>query len=230
MNFAFYRIPVGICNCYLLRGEKTVLIDAGAPTGLAAFKRGMQSLGVNPREIQLILLTHGHADHIACLKDIQQLSGAQVAVHQNDRGWVETGRPPLPPGQTTWGKIMIALAKNLFKPAIAPVKVDLALTDAGFSLAEYGIPGQVLFTPGHSPGSCSVLLESGELFAGDMAMNAWFLRLTPGLPVLAADMDQVIASWEHMLTLGAKTIHPAHGDAFPVEIMRQEIAQRKAHE
>jgi len=30
MNFTFHRIPVGICNCYLLRGERTVLIDAGA--------------------------------------------------------------------------------------------------------------------------------------------------------------------------------------------------------
>jgi glyoxylase-like metal-dependent hydrolase (beta-lactamase superfamily II) len=228
MSFTFQRIPVGICNCYLLCGEKTVLIDAGAPGGLGAFKRGMLAFGVDPHEIRLILLTHGHADHISCLKDIQQMSGAQVAVHQNDRAWVESGRPPLPPGQTTWGRIMIGLAKSLFKPAIAPVNVDLALTDAGLSLADYGIPGKVLFTPGHSPGSCSVLLESGDLFVGDMAMNAWFLRLTPGLPVLAEDMEQVIASWEHLLTLDVKIIHPAHGDAFPVEIMRQEIARRKA--
>jgi hydroxyacylglutathione hydrolase len=227
MSFTFHRIPAGICNCYLLRGDKTVLIDAGAPAGLGAFKRGLQSLAVDPHEIQLIILTHGHADHIACLKDIQQMSGAQVAVHQNDRAWVESGRPPLPPGQTTWGRIMIAMAKKVFKPAIAPVKVDMAFTDAGFSLAEYGIPGKVLFTPGHSPGSSSVLLESGDMFAGDMAMNAWFLRTTPGLPVLAGDMDQVIATWEKLFDLGIKTIHPAHGDAFPLEIIKAEIARRK---
>ncbi|PKN94036.1 MAG: hypothetical protein CVU44_06430 [Chloroflexi bacterium HGW-Chloroflexi-6] len=227
MTLTFDRIPAGICNCYLLRGEKTILIDGGAPGGLGAFKQGLQRLGVDPREIQLIVLTHGHADHIACLGAIQQMSGAKVAVHQNDRTWVESGRPLLPPGQTTWGKIMIALAKPLFKPAIAPVKVDLAFDDAGFSLAEYGIAGQVLFTPGHSPGSSCILLESGDVFVGDLAMNAWFLRLTPGLPVLANDMQQVIAAWEKLLALGVKTVHPAHGDSFPAEIIRQEIDRRK---
>jgi hypothetical protein len=35
-------------------------------------------------------------------------------------------------------------------------------------------------------------------------------------------------SWEHMLTLNVKTIHPVHGDAFPVEVMQQEIARRQA--
>lgn len=228
MTFNFQRIPAGICNCYLLRGEKTVLIDGGAPGGLGEFKRGLERLGVDPREIALILLTHGHADHIACLNAIQQMSGARVAVHQNDRAWVESGRPALPPGQTTWGKIMIGLAKPLFKPAIAPVKVDMAFGDDGFSLAEYGIPGRVLATPGHSPGSACILLESGDVFVGDSAMNAWFLRLTPGLPVLAEDMEQVIAAWEKLLALGVKTVHPAHGDSFPAEVIRREIEQRKS--
>lgn len=228
MTFTFQRIPAGICNCYLLRGEKTLLIDGGAPGGLGAFQRGLAGLGVDPREIQLIFLTHGHADHIACLSAIQQMSGAQVAVHHNDRAWVESGRPSLPPGQTPWGRIMIALAKPLFKPRIVPVKVDLAFGDAGFSLVEYGIPGQVFFTPGHSPGSSCLLLESGDVFVGDLAMNAWFLRLTPGLPVLAEDPEQVIAAWEQLLALGAKTVHPAHGDSFPAKLIRQEIDRRQA--
>jgi glyoxylase-like metal-dependent hydrolase (beta-lactamase superfamily II) len=53
-----------------------------------------------------------------------------------------------------------------------------------YSLANMGIPGRVIHTPGHTAGSVSLLLDTGEVFAGDMAMNAWFLRSTPGLPVL----------------------------------------------
>ena len=37
MAFSFHRIPVGICNCYLLRGERTVLIDGGALGGMPSF-------------------------------------------------------------------------------------------------------------------------------------------------------------------------------------------------
>jgi hypothetical protein len=41
-------------------------------------------------------------------------------------------------------------------------------------------------------------------------------------------MGQVIAAWEKLFALGVKTIHPAHGDSFPAEIIRQEIDRRRA--
>ncbi|HAX69143.1 MAG TPA: hypothetical protein DCY14_06035 [Anaerolineae bacterium] len=73
-SFEFHCIPVGIDNCYLLRGRTTILIDAGAPGHVKEFMRGMDRLGISLREIELILLTHGHADHIGCLHQIQTLS------------------------------------------------------------------------------------------------------------------------------------------------------------
>ncbi|RME91460.1 MAG: MBL fold metallo-hydrolase [Anaerolineae bacterium] len=226
MAFTFHRIPAAIDNCYLLRGGQNVLVDGGAPGGFEEFRRGLERLGIAPQDIHLIILTHAHADHIAALHEIKALTGAPVAVHESERTWVEEGRPPLPPGQTTWGKVMIALAKKLYRPAIRPVQVDIAFGDEGFSLTEYGIPGRVIHTPGHSPGSSTVLLEGGEAFVGDMAMNAWFLRLTPGLPILAEDMDRVIASWGMLIEQGARRVYPAHGEDFDVEVIRREIARR----
>ncbi len=228
MTFTFHRIPAGIDNCYLLRGDQSVLIDGGAPGGFGDFQRGLERLGVAPEEIRLIVLTHAHADHIAALHEIKALTGAQVALHESERAWAEEGRPPLPPGQTTWGKIMIALAKRLYAPPIKPTQVEIAFGDDGLSLAEYGIPGRVIHTPGHSPGSSSVLLESGEVFVGDMAMNAWFLRLTPGLPVLAEDMGQVLESWEMLMARGARRVYPAHGGDFDVEVIREEISKKRS--
>ena len=43
---------------------------------MGTFVRGMKQLQVDPKEISLILLTHGHWDHIACLSGIRELSGA----------------------------------------------------------------------------------------------------------------------------------------------------------
>ena len=87
----------------------------------------------------------------------------------------------------------------------------------------YRIPGLVIHTPGHSAGSVCILLDSGEVFAGDMAMNAWFLRSTPGLPVLAEDMSLVIQSWKRLIRMGARHVYPAHGTDFPIAVIHREI-------
>jgi hydroxyacylglutathione hydrolase len=223
--FHFHRIPVGITNCYLLCGEKTILIDGGAPGHVKNFMLGTARVGISLRDIDLILLTHGHADHIGCLHQIQNLTHARIAMHKADCSWVESGLPDLPPGVTLWGRALIGLGQVLYKPRILPCGVNYAFDAKPFSLMEqgYGIPGTVIHTPGHSPGSICVLLDTGEVFAGDMAMQAWFLRWKPGLPVLAEDMNQVVQSWKHLIQLGAKRVYPAHGLDFPIEVIQEEI-------
>jgi glyoxylase-like metal-dependent hydrolase (beta-lactamase superfamily II) len=54
----------------------------------------------------------------------------------------------------------------------------------------------VIHTPGHSSGSVSVLLETGDVFVGDLAMNGLPLRLGPGLPIFAEDLQKVKESWK----------------------------------
>ena len=223
MSFHFHRIPVGITNCYLLCGEKIILIDGGAPGHVKDFMRGMDRVGIPPGDIDLIVLTHGHADHIGSLHSIQEMTGAKIAVHRSDLVWVESGLPPLPPGVTPWGRILIGLATRLYKPGIIPCQANIILGDVEYSLAGYGIPSRVIHTPGHSAGSICILLNSGEVYAGDMAMQAWFLRWSPGLPVLAEDMNLVVQSWKKLIRMGAKRVYPAHGSDFSVEVIQKEI-------
>lgn len=227
MTFSFHRIPVGICNCFLLRGERTTLVDGGAMGGLPAFKRKLKELHIEPGEIELILLTHGHWDHITCLGDIQTMTGAKIAVHEKDRFMVETGEPPFPNGVNGYGKAMSALAKGILHPHLPKLKVDTVIPDAGMSLRAFGIPGEVIYTPGHSMGHVSIVLDTGDALVGDMAMNDWYLRLSPGLPILADDIRLVVESWKKILPLGIKRVYPAHGLDFPVEVMQKEIANFK---
>jgi len=146
-------------------------------------------------------------------------------MHEPDCAWAESGEPGVPPGVTPWGRMLVGLGQVLYKPRIYPCPVDCAIPSTTSSLMRlgFGIPGQVIHTPGHSPGSISVLLDSGEVFAGDMAMNTWFLRSTPGLPVLAEDMNLVVKSWRRLIRMGAKQVYPAHGANFPIEIIQKEI-------
>jgi glyoxylase-like metal-dependent hydrolase (beta-lactamase superfamily II) len=101
-----------------------------------------------------------------------------------------------------------------------PVAADIIFDDAGISLEEFGIPARVIPTPGHTPGSISVLLENGDAIVGDLVMSGPPLVLKPSLAVVAYDPAQMRESWLHLLELGAKTVYPAHGKPFPVEALR----------
>ncbi len=70
----------------------------------------------------------------------------------------------------------------------------------------------------------SVLLDSGQVFVGDAAMNRLPLRLTPGLPIFAVDQVLLKQSWRLLLEEGAREIYPAHGKPFSADILREIIS------
>lgn len=132
--------------------------------------------------------------------------------------------PPEPSGFNQWGKFIIALLKVATRSVnIAPLDVDILAGDDDFSLTEYGIPGKVVHTPGHSPGSVSIVLANGDTFVGDLAMNNFPVRFSPGLPPFGDDVQVIKESWRKLKSLGAKTIYPAHGKPFPAQLIYQGL-------
>ena len=225
MGVSIHSIHMGFDTIYAVRGEGVILIDGGDPRSLAKFKRGIEKVAIEPHEIQLILATHGHWDHIGSLNDIKELTRAKVLMHRNDMHLLEGTHPSQPPGLTLWGKVITGVLR-LYLPLIhiPPFEVDLIVEgDVEMSLAEYGIPGVVIHTPGHTWGSVSVLLETGEAFVGDLAMNKFPMRFRPGLPIFGDDVQVVKESWRKLLDRGATTIYPAHGRLFPAEGMRKAV-------
>jgi hydroxyacylglutathione hydrolase len=220
-----FPIRLGFDQCYILKAEGVIAIDAGAPRKGKVFAQGLKRVSIHPKDVQLVVITHGHWDHIGSAKEIKDITGAKIAMHHREASWLEKSLKPLPPGVTPWGKVFNGI-HQLFMPfiTIPPVKVDVLLKDEGMSLADYGIPGRILHTPGHSVGSVSVLLNTGEAFVGDLAMNRFPLRLSPGLPIFGDEPDSFSASWQLLLAHGARTVYPAHGKPFPADVIRRVLS------
>jgi len=227
MAINIHSIHLGIDQCYLLQSEGVILIDGGAPGKVDIFRRAIDGLSIDPGEVQLLAMTHGHWDHIGSARDIKELTGAKVAMHQQDKDLLEQPlrpQPGGPPGVTTWGRFLIWMVGLYTRSLDIPAtEVDIMLDDEGLDLTEYGIPGRVIHTPGHSRGSVSILLETGEAFVGDLAMSQPPIRFSPGLPIFAEDLERAKQSCRLLLDLGAETIYPAHGKPFSADILRTAV-------
>lgn len=217
-------ITLGITDCWLIQGDGIILVDTGVPNKVTRFRRRLRDLAIRPEDIRLIVITHGHYDHIGSARDIKAITGAPIAMHHEERVCLEKGRISMPPGVTPWGRLFMKI-RVVAKPFIRvpEADVDIGITEKGLSLSEFGISGRVIPTPGHTGGSVSVLLESGEAFVGDLAMNKVPLRFTPGLPIFAEDIHRVKESWKKLLEMGAETIYPGHGKPFSVNNIREAL-------
>ena len=225
MSVSIHPIRLVDSECYLIRSEVSILIDTGIPNKAKDIVQALERRAVQPEEIPLILITHGHWDHIGSAKEIKEITGAKIAMHQRDKDRLEKSLKLLPPGVTLWGRIIMGLAAmRIASVQIPATDVDVVLGDEDFSLAECGIPGKVLYTPGHTMGSVSVLLETGDALVGDLALNGPPLRIGPGLPTVAEDMQRVKRSWELLLEQGAEMVYPGHGKLFPAEIIRKALS------
>ena len=223
MSIQIYPIRFGINRCYLVQDNGIVMVDGGPPNKLIAFQKFVAGIPIRPNSIRLIILTHGDFDHVGSARDIKLFTGAKIAIHENDRLNFEKSLHNFPHGTTSWGRflrfILNPATKMLFR--FPGEKPDIILDNSDYSLYDFGIKGKIVYTPGHTKGSVSVILETGEAFVGCLAHNNLPFRFKPGLPIFAEDIDEVRESWKSLVQRGARMIYPAHGDPFPVDIIKK---------
>jgi hydroxyacylglutathione hydrolase len=228
MAAQIFTIRIGINKCYLIKDKGLILIDTGIPKRINIFRKSFEKLSIDPHDIKLIILTHGDPDHAGSAKDLKALTGAKIAIHAHDRPNLEQSLYNFPPGASRWGNFMHFILNPLLKkvlPRVPAERADIVLDENDYSLNDFGVRGRIIFTPGHTMGSVSVLLESGEAFVGCLAHNNPPFRLKPGLPIFAEDIDKVKESWKSLISQGAKMIYPGHGKPFPVEVIKKALAE-----
>ncbi|HKS15879.1 MAG TPA: MBL fold metallo-hydrolase [Planctomycetota bacterium] len=205
-------IPVGVfqANCNILADETSktaVVIDPGdEPRRILEVVR---DLGVR---VTHLLHTHCHLDHITGTREVREETGASILIHSKDRFLYEGL------------KAQYASAARLF--GIDLGEGEETLPNDG-TLKEGGtIPlGQstikVIHTPGHTPGSCSFLLDAPDgprLFTGDTLFAGSIGRTDLEGGDLELELESI---QQRLMTLDPETpVFPGHGPATRIGIER----------
>ncbi len=204
------RIKGSISNCYLLTGDKPVLVDTGAPGDLKRILAALKAHKVEVKDIALILLTHGHSDHAGCAAELRRRSGAQIALHTGDAELAREGRNGVLAVRDILGRILRPFVDEQYE-AFEP---DMIFRD-GFSLEAYGLKGRVLATPGHTPGSSSVVLANGEAIIGDVLRGSLIMPNRARDHYFCNDPDSNTASLVRLAREGLLRCHPGVFGSFP---------------
>ena len=208
-------INLGGVNCYLVKaGDGFILIDTGFSSKRAYLEKELESAGVMPGNLKLIILTHGDSDHADNCAYLREKYGAKIAMHHDDSGMVEHGdmswnRKAKPDKISITFKIMTTIFGKLSKPGnFNTFKPDFLVED-GQGLSEYGFGAKVLHLPGHSKGSIGILTAGGDLFCGDLLYNFAGFNFID-------DLEDFHASIRKLKSLKINTVYPGHGKSFPM--------------
>lgn len=200
------RIPTQGSNTYLIQGEKGyVLVDTGMDKSAKEIERTLTEKGISYDEIVLIILTHAHPDHMAALSVLQRKSGAPVLCHEYAASFIRRGEssPVIP--RTGLGRFI-----NRISPEWKIEETDVDFTfSKEIDLDPFGIPGKAVSTPGHTRGSLTVVLESGEILVGDQ------FRGKPGqltLGMFYEDREVLLESLKEITAFHPSVIHMSHGN------------------
>ncbi len=174
-------------NCYILADPITkdaCLIDPGAdPKSLKSF---ISKQGLN---LKFIINTHGHGDHIAA----NSFFNVPIFIHKLDADFL------IDPDKN--------LSRAFMMGIVSPRAGRLLAEGDKIRLGELEL--QIAHTPGHTPGSVSLVLD-GMVFTGD----ALFAGSIGRTDFAYGDEDQLIRSIKQkLLTLKDDTvIYPGHGE------------------
>ena len=218
-----HPVKLGFVTCYLIESDNHyILVDAGYAKKEKILWKFLEQKGIAPSAIGLIVITHGHMDHVGSLKAIKEKTGAPVLIHELEGPLLQNGRTPGVHVAIRWLGKLIRMENGTRVTAVSP---DIMISDR-YPLNDYGIDGYVLPTPGHTAGSLSVIVEGKHAIVGDIAMKFPLISRSSYEPIIAQDLDQVYRSWQRIIDCGVQTIYPAHGSIVGVEVLKDLIAGR----
>lgn len=220
INENLYLVKIGGNNMYIVVGDgHAVLIDAFLLGGAEDLWKGIEAEGFNPAKLDMVIITHGHIDHVGAAPFLKERTSAKFAAHISDAGMIED----------VWMQYLETLARIVpptnegftsFKNSVGNgVLIDKILRDNDIvSIGDYEL--EVVHVPGHSPGNiCLYNRKQKVLITGDTCQGAE--GFIPGWIGLLPDGVSYRRSLDKIAALDVEIFLPAHN------VIRQGVDAKK---
>jgi hydroxyacylglutathione hydrolase len=187
-------------NHFVYRSDKPILIDTAYSADFSDTEKALNDLGVNLSQVEMIVNTHCHCDHVGGNRIIQERSNCRIAMHEIGKYFID-----MRDSWSTWWKYYVQEA-DFFRCDVGLRNEDL------LSVGPYEF--RVLHTPGHSADgvvlyheSEKLLISSDTLWENDMAVMT--VRVEGSMAIFS-----MLESLEKISSLDIKVVFPGHGNPF----------------
>ena len=227
-----HPIPTVGMVSYLIEeksGDYT-LIDTCFTCSVPTFESYLSNAGIDIKDINRIILTHLHPDHVEATNALRRKTGAKIYSH-----WIEAMYLSHeleyngPPDKNAFEHVLKVMGTSIDKVTkkfgninVGPIVIDRLLKDGD----TIGNTLQVIHTPGHTPGHISLYDKDRRiLIGGDILFNS--ILNTDGLfvppPAVTKDWETSIVSARRLLSLKIEKLLLAHQSNPTLENAQQMI-------
>lgn len=187
------RLRYGNTNTFFVRGTTgNLLVDTDYAGTLPAFYREIKKHNITIPEIDYVVATHYHPDHIGIVGELVK-QGVKLLL-------VDTQKP------------FVHFSDGIFEreKSLNFISIDeenatiISLAESREFLENLGISGEIIATTSHSEDSISIVLDSGECFVGDLEPFEYLAGYEENV--------RLKTDWENVLNHAPKIIHYAHAN------------------
>jgi glyoxylase-like metal-dependent hydrolase (beta-lactamase superfamily II) len=219
-----HRIEDAHTNWYLVEdGGRLTIVDTGLPRSWRSLQLALGELGRTARDVEAVVLTHAHFDHMGFARRAQRELGVPLWAHANEPSLVSH------PWRYHHERSRLPYLRH---PEFLRVFTEMTAMGALWvkgtdSVRSYGshdqldVPGrpQVIFTPGHTDGHCSLLFaDRGAVLVGDafVMLDPYTGRSGPCIVAGAATADsaRALTSLNSLAHCDADVALTGHGPAW----------------
>lgn len=168
---------------YVIDTEHLTVVDTGVKSGAEVIFKCIESLGRRPEDVEFVINTHGHFDHVGGNGVLAERAQPRFFAHVRDRAIIES---------LEYQERIRPVGNMRERNTSGSVKITDLLDEGDVIDLGGDVKMEVLHTPGHSPGSISLFIPSeGALFCGDVLPE-------PGALPIYEDMGQTLDSLDKL--------------------------------
>lgn len=217
-----HPIRLGISNAFLVQDKSTILVDTGSEGQYKKLIACLEKFNCSVDKLDFIIITHAHWDHTGNVANLKSLNpNLKVIAHEREATHLISGRNASIRPFGWLGKILAPFFNVSYKGC----KPDMIFNDV-LPLQKLGMDGYLLHTPGHTEGSCSVILNNNTAIVGDLVMGAPFFPKKPSYHFFVDDYAVNNTSIREVIGKNTSQFYVGHGGVLDVNDVFSEIGKK----